>query len=101
MPVAVVRRGDDVEAHASLRDVVEPPAIEAVVAAVGQVEHDLGARRAGLDGVVAGLQEPRQVVPVRRVEGVTVGPQHAGVQLVANLDHVGAAPRTLTLLHTS
>ena len=86
VPVDVLRDGDDVEGDAARDGVVEPPDVPAVVAALGQVQHHLGRRRRRPHGRAAGLEQRGQPVPV---VPPAVGPEHATVDFVAYLGHVG------------
>jgi beta-galactosidase GanA len=54
--------------HAARGHAVEPPAERAVVAALGQMQHHLRARRHRLDGVVAGGEQPGEVVPAQQID---------------------------------
>src|SRR6266487_2411848 len=89
MPVGIIGNADHIEWHTTRSDIVKPPSIKSVVAAISKMKHHLGCRRARFDCVVASDEELRQIVPVWWIPSVPIGPKHPGIQLVAKLNHGG------------
>ncbi len=91
--LVVIGESDDIEPGSALNHVVEEAAAEGVLSAQGQMEHDSRVGEHLLHGRLSGLVEIAESVPplgVGVVVDAGVGPHHAVVYLIADLDHVGS-----------
>ena len=84
----VVGEPDHVELAAGALQMIEEPTKETVVISPVQMHDDFGLRVDGFDGVVAGVDQPRQVGVL--IGGPSLWPEHAPGNLVPHLDPFGS-----------
>ena len=83
MPVGLIGNTDQIKSNFPLNDIVEPPAIHLVLAAIVQLQHNAGPWRTLPDGAHTFLEQSGKVVKALIVPALR--PQHTVRDLVADL----------------